>query len=79
MLSSIKRGGQVLYWQPSAGKSSTNTKNDDYSRSSAGTAEDGQPLGNAKKKHTHPWTGPHTIMRGIDSKNFEFIHRLANP
>jgi hypothetical protein len=37
-------------------------------------ADDGQPLGNAEKKHAHPWTGPHTFMRDIDSNNFEFRH-----
>jgi hypothetical protein len=70
----FKSGEQVLYWQPSAGKSSVNSKNDDHSSLSAAAVDDGQPLGNAKKKHTHPWTGPHTIMRGIDSNNFEFMH-----
>jgi hypothetical protein len=70
----FKSGEQVFYWQPSAGESSTDSKNDDYSSSSTAVADDGQPLGNAKKKHTHPWTGPHTIMRGIDSNNFKFMH-----
>lgn len=35
-------------------------------------------MGNAKKKHTHPWTGLHTIMRSIDSNNFEFMYWKTN-
>jgi hypothetical protein len=72
----FKKGEQVLYWQPAAGrlKDAPPTANDDALPAHDAPADDGAPMDRTVKKLMQPWTGPHLITRQVDDNYFEFVH-----